>query len=366
MHNVKYNRLQGPTLRQFYNHWNGLFTRGDRAKVLWQRYMHSAMPSVSNTRWWSREELFDFLLGNFKLPSNPLDLRKMTLPEWVEKVFNEDEKPGKHLTWVYKALVCRAPGYDPVLNSMLIMELAVTVDVSLCLRNTTYNLEGDGVLALFVKDVLDTAAADMRMRFPTMDYLNVQELIATFVTSGVLPRRANIGVAGLLADDGDGVAGLLAVNELVNIKQVWVDHCKYVSERCIAFFNEKVMGHSKIRIFEAAALCNPDYMRRVGPHMCMDNFRLHIQPLVDESFISQGHVEPLVGEIVQYQAVCRGENWSAIEFHEQVKRPVFFWMQHKSILPAWCKLAHACFYYSPHLLVWKELSVYSIIFTTSH
>ena len=56
-------------------------------------------------------------------------------------------------------------------------EFAVVVYVSKPIREATYLLEGDGVLALFAKDILDYTASEFALRVPSMDFTNVQIMI---------------------------------------------------------------------------------------------------------------------------------------------------------------------------------------------
>ena len=56
---VRKNRIEGISLRDFYDHLNGYFSHpGSSVNNKWWGAMHSAVPSVSPTRWWSKEEFF--------------------------------------------------------------------------------------------------------------------------------------------------------------------------------------------------------------------------------------------------------------------------------------------------------------------
>ena len=59
---VSYSRLEGNELRTFFIHINGLFSgASNKPNKRWEVIMHSTMPSVSATRWWSKEEMYEYL-----------------------------------------------------------------------------------------------------------------------------------------------------------------------------------------------------------------------------------------------------------------------------------------------------------------
>ncbi len=125
--------MKTPVLDQFFKAWVGMFSRSPKTRDRWRELTGLSPPSYSATRWWSHYEVLVKLLSTFGDVSNLLD--------------DDDISPAN-------AAKLRAILEDVPKCRKLKMELAVTVDCMEPFVKATYNLEGDGFLALEVYEQL--------------------------------------------------------------------------------------------------------------------------------------------------------------------------------------------------------------------
>ena len=124
--------MKTPILDEFVKAWVGMFTRSPKTRARWRVLTGLPPPSYSVTRWWSRYEVLAKPMSTFGDVSNLLE---------------DDISPAN-------ASKLRAILEDALMTRKLKMELAVTVDCMEPFVKATYNLEGDGYLALEVYERL--------------------------------------------------------------------------------------------------------------------------------------------------------------------------------------------------------------------
>ena len=125
--------MKTPILDKFFKAWVGMFTRSPKIRARWRALTGLPPPSYSASRWWSRYEVLAKLMSTFGDVSNLLE--------------EDDISPAN-------ASKVRAILEDAPKTRKLKMELAVTVDCMEPFVKATYNLEGDGFLALEVYERL--------------------------------------------------------------------------------------------------------------------------------------------------------------------------------------------------------------------
>ena len=123
-----------PVLEEFGQLWVTLFSHSHRAKLAWKARTGSSMKSYSNTRRWSKWELYQQVATYFG------DVKPFLEP-------NGDISPVTSRQLL--AIVAHAAR-----NATLRMELAAVVDYGKPLVKATYQLEGDGALVLLAYECL--------------------------------------------------------------------------------------------------------------------------------------------------------------------------------------------------------------------
>ena len=107
---IEKNRIEGPNLREFYNTLNGLM--GSASNIpndMWRQYFESSFPSVSATRWWSREMFHEYVFEFFYAT----DKRKSTIMDWVKLMCEQNKIPdGVRIKCLHKILVKEDPDHD--------------------------------------------------------------------------------------------------------------------------------------------------------------------------------------------------------------------------------------------------------------
>ena len=119
--------MKTPILDDFFKAWVGMFTRSPKTLARWRSLTGLPPPSYSATRWWSHYEVMAKLMHTFGDVSALIE--------------DEDISPAN-------ASKLRAILSDSAKTRKLKMELAATVDCMEPFVKATYNLEGDGFLAL--------------------------------------------------------------------------------------------------------------------------------------------------------------------------------------------------------------------------
>ena len=148
-----------PHLSSFTIWWVSLFSHSPKSKLLWKERTGRAFTGYSTTRWWSKFEVMKQLHDLFG-----------DLEPFLDS--NADISPatrGKLLSMLK----------DPQQKPYLMVELAVTIDAAMPFVKATYNLEGDGPLALTCYEALSALnAAARQAHYPNL------EAVASYLASG--------------------------------------------------------------------------------------------------------------------------------------------------------------------------------------
>ena len=105
------------------------------------------------------------------------------------------------------------------------------------------------------------------------------------------------------------------------------------------------MRHPEAPAMRAAAMANPDFMRRWG-RLTTAAVREAVEPLVG-NLISQTHIERMVQELVMYKDVYTLQEFIHIKDPERLQAVIAFWQEWKKILPARHEYAMRVFLLQP-------------------
>ena len=105
-----------------------MFSHSPKTRLAWTTQTELPPPTYSATRWWSKFEVIHQVHNSFGD---------------VSSFLNRDDLPTTSSTKLVEIL------NDPPKCRKLKLELAITVDSMEPFVRTTYNLEGDGMLAMF-------------------------------------------------------------------------------------------------------------------------------------------------------------------------------------------------------------------------
>lgn len=369
---VKHNRIEGPNAKKLYNEINGLFSGpGDSTKLTWAKYSGSSMPSVSQTRWWSREEFWAYLLPFLKdRIRNP---GGVWFDEWISerlgKLRSDKKAVGAHYTKLEQMFVPGTHGYDEKFLITAFIEIALVVDISKKVREATYLVEGNGPIAVLIIEILDSVARYFRTTYADMEYPNVRRHIAQAVELGILPPGyvppAVVRVEGVdnpipvvpLNDNHDTEAAehplLLpldvhpepaAENQIAwDLELAWKAYCTSISQPFMTYFDKMVMKHNCLPFWEAASMADPLNMQRrtITPLY----LRATIIPLMDK-LVTDALVDRMIGELSEYEKACSNLDWSNDTYQVRLENVEAFWSSHK-LLPGWTEFAHVVFLLQP-------------------
>ena len=134
------NHLVIPTLLEFGSVWIRLFRHSYKAKLLLKDLTGQRPRSYSETRWWSKWEVYQQILMQFG------DIERFLIEAEAAKV-------GPQLLPQLQAILS-----DPVRLINLKLELAITIDFGEHFVKATYFLEGDGPLVLSCYEKLSAVA----------------------------------------------------------------------------------------------------------------------------------------------------------------------------------------------------------------
>lgn len=317
---VTRNRLNGPHVSKFLSDCQGLFHGSSKtANAAWLRYADSAFPSKSPTRWFSAESCAEYILPRLIKDTQSIKSLRRFFKECKDELGN-----GTHATSLYNTFVKEAPGYSARKLAYIMMEIALSVDVSKVFREATYIFEGDGPIALIGKDIIDRVDMDINTYWEGMEYGNVLEAI----------ERMEKGVDGvpMFPDEYPPVPGR-------TVATAWKNYCRDISRPAIEYFRENVLNHGSNYLLEAAALANPNFMRRSV--LSAVEVRKKLQPLVDK-LITHDHFQCLMQQFSSYKLVAMDENWSSMTTVETLTKIIEYWKNHHRA-PAWQKFAHLCY-----------------------
>ena len=183
--------FQTATLDEFGMLWISFFAHSPKVKMLWKEQTGLSMPSYSPTRWWSRWEVYKQLMWQF----GDLDV-------FIKR--NDDGSPVTR----GKLLALFSNGTK---RSTLQIELASIVDFGVPFVKATYQLEGNGPLALDCFEIVDGLSTSIRL-------CNVPNV--------------------------EAIAKKLA-NGLLHAKQKWIDHAQTCIEPGHNYFKRQLTSSLK-------------------------------------------------------------------------------------------------------------------------
>lgn len=143
------------TLHEFGSLWIKLFAHSAKAKLLWKQRTGAAVKTHSETRWWSKWEIYNQLLKSFGDVHPFLESADGTSPATIALLIAilDDEDDAVRLK----------------------LELAAMVDIGKHLVVATYKLEGDGPLFLSTYTTLQAiASAFATLRCPNLEAVATQ------------------------------------------------------------------------------------------------------------------------------------------------------------------------------------------------
>ena len=138
-----------PILHEFGILWVSLFSHTPHARLLWRTRTGHSMRSYSQTRWWSRWEVYEQLLTSFGDVTPFLNQESALAPTTRQRLLSITQDTQK--------------------NQKLQLELAAVIDAGDPFVRATYKLEGDGALVFDCFDVLSSLASSIQTgHFPNL------------------------------------------------------------------------------------------------------------------------------------------------------------------------------------------------------
>ena len=327
---------------RFWTVHQGLFARAERANDLWLNMAASAMKSYSKTRWFSKRDCMIYVLSRW--------------PTYLAFLDHADYIRAEPDTNFYKMRALLVPRYWPEATyaqskqtAMLIkLEIAILVDCTKRLHAACYNLEGDGPLSLFAYDEVSDAFYSLEVA-DIFSFVNVAAVIDEAAQE--LPADE---VADFRRQQRDYVIAKLALpwqyfsNHFI---QHPLDRQVKVSDNCF--------GHI-LPMWEAMALCNPDFVRRkllilsqgipnAGMASLLQFTTDKLECLVNMERITDGLRQRLLAQAEIFFNIGKHVNWGQLTFAKKVDAAKLFWKGYwkdKSI-DAWVEFAEICFLHQP-------------------
>ena len=263
-------KFQTPNLESFIHLWISLFAHSPRVRLWWKQLTGKAMSLFCPTRWWSRWEVMNQVMVYFGdlvpfLQSNP-ELSPATRRKLLDML------------------------NDPNVNAHIRIKLAAIIDAGAPFVKATYKLEGDGALALYCFEILNTIVSSIQVAH----YPNVHA-IATILSGG-----SHAGV------------------------QHWLDYAKMCVKPGLQYFLDKFSEDLKecVGAFKAARLCLPHKVAEYNPTADTVDLLMAF-PFLNKPSILQG----LKAELPAYLAKADGISSET--------DPVEWWKGHSADLPNW-------------------------------
>jgi hypothetical protein len=145
-----------PYLLQFSQHLASLFSHSPANKLFWKSFTGlPQLPSVSDTRWWSRFELYVKVLEHW--------------PDIIKLVLHDDFSESSPATRNKLRVLIHEHGHR------IRIELAAVVDAGRMFAQATYVLEGDGELITKLYDIIEP----IRLYITEPTFRNVNSILAT-------------------------------------------------------------------------------------------------------------------------------------------------------------------------------------------
>ena len=263
-----------PHLDKFIQYWVSLFAHSPRAKLWWKARTGKAMRSHSSTRWWSKWEVMH-----------------QAMIYYGDIVPFLEENPEMSPSTTSKLLAMLR---DPTVNAYLQIELAAVIDVGQGFVKATYNLEGDGPLALSCFEILTTLTATIQ----TGHYPNIE-----------------------------AIAQKLSAGSPV-VSQQWVEYAKSCVKPGAQYFVDKFSQElsGSVAAFRAARFFSPHKVVELKPTAAeIDSLKAF--PFLNNEVVLRN----LKSELPSYLAKADGTGAAT--------DPIAWWKSHALDLPHWSKSA---------------------------
>ena len=257
-----------PNLTEFVTNWLTLFSHSIKAKFLWKQRTGQTMASYSATRWWSKWELMKQMMVQFgeiePFLNHNTDLGPSSRPRLLAILTNPEKL--KHLK----------------------LELASVIDWGEVFVKATYNLEGDGPLALTCYEEVQRVVAAIRVAHTP----NTEAIIRTISTQTSVQQRLRI-------------------------------YAKNCVQKALEYFQHQLESSLQVPMsaFKAVQIFNPHKLATLKPDVSHVN-SLRVIPAFEDS-----ELERLKAELPTYIAKADGisSDLSALEW----------WKLNSMDLPSW-------------------------------
>lgn len=302
----------------------------DIPNVEFEMTFGAAVPSVSKTRWWSREEWHRFFLKFFYGEGS----RETTFGDWVKDMYEKHVMiDGVRIKALYKIFVPGAEDHDPQQLAMIKMEMAVVVDVTEPLIKATYVLESDGPVSLVASDVLSRTKLGLEVLIPGMDFPNVKRIAAELTAQGLWPQFDFPG--GMNYEDSG---------------EAWIAYAKIRCMPCYNYFSDVVMMHPCMPLFGVASLANPNTFR----HECINiagamtgvALRNLLAPACPK-LVSPTLLDKMIAQLAQYMRAVQSVNWDDQDDAALLEKIADFWAEPNALISAWREFAFLCYLIQP-------------------
>ncbi len=260
-----------PCLSTFMVWWISLFSHSPKAMLLWKERTGQSYRGYSATRWWSKYDVIRQVMDLFG-DIQPFLEEASVSPATVDKLLSILQ--------------------DPQEKKLLQVELAVTVDAGMPFVRATYNLEGDGPLALSCYDTISALNVSARQaHYPNLD------AIASQIAGGNAQEESEL-----------------------------LQHAKKCVEPGITYYFHQISTNMKtpLEAFKVARLFSPFRLTEINPSVT------NIDSLATFPFL-KSEIEALKQELPLYLAAAQDIDPSL--------DPLIFWKHHENDLPTWAKAA---------------------------
>ena len=261
-----------PCLSSFIVWWISLFSHSPKAMLLWKERTGQSYKGYSATRWWSKYEVIRQVMDLFG------DIHPFL------------EEASVSLATVNKLLSILQ---DPQEKKLLQVEIAVTIDAGMPFVRATYNLEGDGPLALTCYDAISALnMATRQAHYPNLD------AIAAHIAAGDVQEESKL-----------------------------LQYAKKCVEPEITYYFQQISTNMKtpLEAFKAARLFSPFRLTEINPSVA------NIDALAAFPFLTSVEIQALKQELPLYQAAAQDVDPSL--------DPLIFWKHHENDLPTWAEAA---------------------------
>ena len=263
--------FQFETLRDFGSLWINLFSHSAKAGMLWKQLTGASVKTYSETRWWSKWEIYNQLMTYFgdvvPFLRSADGISRATVAQLIAIVDDEDD------------------------TVRLRLELAAMIDIGKHLVCATYKLEGDGLLVFSAYSTLQAVAS----AFSVLQCPNLAA-VASEIAGGDL-AQATILEADTICKARPAINWLL--------------------QKFNVAFRSTVMAFKAARIFDPvytqATAVNLDKVEALRCFPCLDD---------------DATIQDLLTELPLYVAAIDG-----VELEEEDE--ILRWWAHQHTLPCW-------------------------------